>query len=162
MNDYTPKEPNYSRDVIDDLKALSCCRYSKEPITRCNICPFQKNKPDKYPCNPYNRLVDSITGILQQLPGEESSYLLNVIDKCSRCSDGFCEDCPYCEDSLEIHEEVFYQHVYNVLRIQGLYCQDGTISDKGRQILISDTLALLKATKMTAEDWSAEKRDGLL
>lgn len=162
MNDYTPNKPNYSRDVIDDLNAISCCRYSKESITKCNICPLQKNKPDKYPCNPYNRLVDSTTGILQQLPGEESTYLLNIIDKYSQCGDDLCEDCPYCEDSIKIHEEAFYRHVYSVLRIQGLYNQDGTISDKGRRIRISDTLALLKATKMTAEDWATEKRGSLL
>ncbi len=152
---------DYSRDVVDDLKALACCCRREDPAVSCRICPFVKDKPDRYPCNPFDRLVDSIKGILLQIPGKKAEHFLTVIEKCSFCATGHCETCPYGDESLEGNEMVFMQHVHAFLKEQGLYNEDGSVSKKGLQIRVSDTLALLKTTKLTKDDWP-NNRGGLL
>ena len=155
------KMPYYSRDVIDDLKAISCCRQEYGADNGCNVCPFRKDKPEGRKCNSYIRLVDSIEVILEQFPEKQAEHLLSIIRECSLCEEYDCLGCQYYDESIENHEDVFYQHVYDFFKEQGLYNEDGTVSDKGARIRVSDTLALLMATGLTKESWK-EERGGII
>ncbi len=161
MKECNFNKPDYSRDVIDDLKALSCCRQGHGIADGCSACPFVKDKPDRYKCNPYNRLVDSIKEIMAQFSEEQADHFVRVINKCSLCEEYCDTDCPYFNESIEERAEVFFQHVYDFLKAQGLYNTDGTVSEKGAQIRVSDTLALLMTTGLTKDSWT-EERGGLL
>lgn len=82
MNGSDSADLDYSRDVIDDLRALSCCWRWRDPVAGCNVCPFLKNKPDGYSCNPYDRLVDSLMEILKQFSDDKAAHFLAVFSKC--------------------------------------------------------------------------------
>ncbi len=161
MDDSRKQEMDYSRDVIDDLVALSYCRHGKRQNAGCNACPFGKSRIYGYECDMSGQLVDSIQGILLQFSGDKARHFLSVIDKCTFCEECCCDECPYSEESIERHREIFYQHVYDFMKEEGLYNEDGSVSGKGAGIRVSDTLALLKTTGLTKDSWM-EERGGLL
>ncbi len=161
MEPYNPDKQDYFRDVIDDLKALSCCRHRLDKENGCKACPFTEDKPDTYKCRSYERVMDSIKEIMALFSGEQADHFVTVIDECSCCSECCYSDCPYIEESVEGDAEVFFQHVYDFLKDQGLYNEDGTVSEKGTRLRVSDTLALLMTTGLTKDSWT-EERGGLL
>ncbi len=160
MNDFNYPDPDYFRDVIDELKAISCCWRYKDPAAGCVVCPFKKDKPVECECNPYGRLVDTIKEIMLQLKGDKAEHFLSVINACSLC-EHYCCDCQYVNESIEIHAAVLLKHVYEFLTEEGLYDEDGSVSEKGEGLRVSDTLALLKTTGLTKESWP-KNRGGLL
>lgn len=161
MNESNSEKKNCSRDVIDDLKALSCCWRQNDTIAGCNACPFLKFKPGEYACNPYYRLVDSLMEILKQLSGDKAKHFLAVFSKCYNCEEYYCDPCLFFDESVEVHAEVLFHHIYDFFRDIGLYNEDGSVSEKGSGIRVSDALALLMATGQT-KDSRKKKRDSLL
>ncbi len=156
------KRPDYSRDVTEDLVALSFCRLVHDDFTGCRACPFKDDKPIRYKCNQFDRLADSIREIMLQLSGEQADHYAYVVDQCSHCDEEYCvSECPCFDESISKRPEVFFQRVYEFLKDQGIYNEDGTVSEKGKRIRVSDTLALLKTTGLTRDSWT-EERGGLL
>lgn len=67
------------------------------------------------------------------------------------CGDFPCNPCEYYEESVEVHVEALFRHIYDYFRDLGLYNEDGSVSEKGSGIRVSDTLALLMSTGLTKD-----------
>ena len=151
-------EQDYSRDVINDLKAISCCRHSQDPAEGCTACPLKRDSGRDCTWD----LDDSIESILSLYSEEQAEHLLSAKHKCGFCDGVDCDEtCPCYEESPERHPETFYRLVFEFLKSKGLYNADDSVSEKGTRIRVSDTLALLKATGLTEDSWPKD-RGGLL